>query len=120
MKILLDMNLSPQWIPFLKRNGFEAIHWSEIGASAASDAEIMEQASAGGYTVFTHDLDFGRLLGMQRSGGPSVIQIRTQDVLPNAIGDVVVNALKAAQLHLSAGALVTVDPVQHRIRILPI
>ncbi len=26
MKLLIDMNLSPLWIPFLKQNGFEGIH----------------------------------------------------------------------------------------------
>lgn len=120
MKLLIDMNLSPLWTPFLEKNGFEAIHCSEVGRAAASDTEIMEYASAGGYVIFTHDLDFGRLLAMQRSGSPSVVQVRTQDVLPDAIGDVVVNALEAARLHLDAGALVTIDLAGRRIRILPI
>ena len=58
MKILVDMNLSPQWISFLQENGFEAIHWSQIGTAQAADAEIMEYASAQGLVIFTHDLDF--------------------------------------------------------------
>ena len=120
MKLLVDMNLSPLWISFLEQNGFEAAHWSELGAPTAPDSEIMQHASAGGYIVFTHDLDFGRLLAVGQMGGPSVVQIRTQDVLPAAIGHLVVNALHAARPHLEAGALVTIDPVQHRIRLLPI
>jgi hypothetical protein len=31
MKVLVDMNLSPEWIPTLNAAGFEAIHWSSIG-----------------------------------------------------------------------------------------
>ena len=31
MKILLDMNLSPVWVPYLQNGGHEAKHWSEIG-----------------------------------------------------------------------------------------
>ena len=31
MKILVDMNLSLEWIPVLEEAGFEAIHWSTIG-----------------------------------------------------------------------------------------
>jgi predicted nuclease of predicted toxin-antitoxin system len=96
MKFLIDMNLSPLWIPFLNQKGFEAIHWSEVGPPTALDTEIMEYASSREFVIFTHDLDFGRLLAMRSSGGPSVVQIRTQDVLPSAVGDVVVNALKAA------------------------
>lgn len=120
MKLLVDMNLSPLWIPFLSHHGIEAVHWSDLGAATASDTEIMDFAAAGGFVVFTHDLDFGRLLAMGQSRHPSVVQIRTQDVLPAAIGQHVVNALGAAGTHLDAGALVTIDPVQHRVRLLPI
>jgi predicted nuclease of predicted toxin-antitoxin system len=120
MKLLVDMNLSPLWIPFLEQHGFPAVHWSDLGSASAPDTEIMERANADGYIVFTHDLDFGRLLALQGSGGPSVVQIRSQDVLPARVGDLVVNALYAARPHLEAGAIVTVDPLQHRIRLLPI
>lgn len=80
----------------------------------------MDYAGVHGFVVFTHDLDFGTLLAMRRSPGPSVIQIRAQDVLPVAIGHFVVNALRAARTHLDSGALVTIDPAQYRIRLLPI
>lgn len=120
MKLLIDMNLSPLWIQYLQQNGVKATHWSDVGAPTAPDSEIMEHARTEGYVVFTHDLDFGRLLAMQKSCAPSVVQIRTQDVLPNSIGSLVVNALKAAYSHLEAGALVTIDPATHRIRLLPI
>jgi predicted nuclease of predicted toxin-antitoxin system len=41
MKLLIDMNLSPRWVELLKKAGFDAAHWSKLGASNASDAEIM-------------------------------------------------------------------------------
>ena len=28
MKLLVDMNLSPRWVPFLLDAGHEAVHWS--------------------------------------------------------------------------------------------
>ena len=31
MKVLIDMNLSPEWVGFLEREGHQAIHWSEVG-----------------------------------------------------------------------------------------
>jgi predicted nuclease of predicted toxin-antitoxin system len=31
MKFLIDMNLSPLWVPFLANQGFEAVHWSTVG-----------------------------------------------------------------------------------------
>jgi predicted nuclease of predicted toxin-antitoxin system len=44
MKILVDMNLSPDWVPFLKRNGVDALHWSMVGDLRAPDQVIMEWA----------------------------------------------------------------------------
>jgi predicted nuclease of predicted toxin-antitoxin system len=31
MKLLLDMNLSPDWVAELAARGWEAVHWSAIG-----------------------------------------------------------------------------------------
>lgn len=120
MKILVDMNLSPLWVPFLASHGFETLHWSTVGQPSAPDTEILAFAAANGCIVFTHDLDFGTLLAAHKTNGPSVIQVRWQDVLPSAIGDAVLNALQAAQAHLEKGALVTIDPMRRRIRLLPI
>ena len=42
MKILIDMNLSPDWVKRLEAAGIESIHWSSVGESNAEDAEIMQ------------------------------------------------------------------------------
>ncbi len=120
MKILIDMNLSPTWVQYLVAHGSEAVHWSKIGEASAPDSRILEYAASNGFVVFTHDLDFGILLAARKSRGPSVIQVRTQDVLPSAIGAVVLRAIEIACDHLDAGAIVTVDLTQSRIRLLPI
>ena len=104
MKLLIDMNLSPLWVSFRAESGFESIHWSRIGEPSAPDAQIMDYASANGLIVFTHDLDFGALLANRKTRQPSVIQVRTQDVLPAAIGDMVVRALHASRLQLERGS----------------
>ncbi|WP_448270258.1 DUF5615 family PIN-like protein [Nostoc sp. DSM 114159] len=70
--------------------------------------------------VFTHDLDFGSLLAATGADTPSVIQVRTQDVLPNSIENLVISALNQFESLLETGALVTVDQAQSRVRILPI
>jgi hypothetical protein len=38
MKLLVDMNLGPQWIPFLDQQGFEATHWSVLVAATAPES----------------------------------------------------------------------------------
>jgi predicted nuclease of predicted toxin-antitoxin system len=119
MKILIDMNLSPDWVKVLQDAGWEAVHWSTLGDIRATDETIMSFARENGYVVFTHDLDFGVLLALTRAESPSVIQVRTQDVFPDVLGNTLINILKEHHIVLEKGALVTVDEGKSRVRILP-
>ena len=103
MKLLIDMNLSPLWVAFLAAHGVDAVHWSSVGVPSAPDVEIMAHARDHGLVVFTHDLDFGVLLALTRSAGPSVLQVRTQAVLPDDIGDLVLRVLNTFADALSKG-----------------
>lgn len=119
MRILVDVCLSPQWVEYLQRGGVDAVHWTNVGNPSAADREIIEWAREQGYIVFTHDLDFGALLALTRATGPSVIQVRAQDVFPTAIGSVVLQVLGAHRDALERGAIVSVDETTSRVRILP-
>jgi predicted nuclease of predicted toxin-antitoxin system len=70
--------------------------------------------------VFTHDLDFGTALALTHATGPSVLQVRGQDVLPDHMGSLVIAALRQYDADLASGALVVVDEGKGRVRILPI
>jgi predicted nuclease of predicted toxin-antitoxin system len=120
MKILVDMNLSPRWLVPLQQAGFEAVHWSTVGPLNAADDRIMGYAGAHDFVVLTHDLDFGAILAVTHGDKPSVVQIRAQDVRPEAIGLQVVAALRQMQPELMAGALLTVDSNRTRMRVLPL
>jgi predicted nuclease of predicted toxin-antitoxin system len=120
VKILIDMNLSPEWRETFEAHGFEAKHWSAIGVPKAKDREILAWAREHEHIVFTHDLDFGHLLALTHAEGPSVIQVRSEDVLPTSIGPVVLRALHQHHDLLESGALVVIEPADFRIRILPI
>ncbi len=120
MKLLVDMNLSPAWIPVLQAAGFDAIHWSALGSPDATDTILMMFARSHGYVILTHDLDFGTILAATQGAAPSVVQIRADNLSPDSLGSTVIGALHQAQEALAAGALVTVDPGRSRITLLPI
>jgi predicted nuclease of predicted toxin-antitoxin system len=120
VKVLIDMNLSPDWVPILLRHGWPAIHWSTVGDPLATDRTIMDWALANGHIVFTHDLDFGTMLALTHAAGPSVLQVRAQDVLPDHLEGVVIAALRQHDADLAAGALVVVDESKCRVRVLPL
>jgi predicted nuclease of predicted toxin-antitoxin system len=119
MKIIIDMNLSPDWVKVLTNAGWESVHWSTVGDMRATDDVIMSWARENGYVVFTHDLDFGILLALTQAESPSVIQVRTQDVFPKVLGKRLVKVLQEHQATLEKGALLTVDEAKARVRVLP-
>jgi predicted nuclease of predicted toxin-antitoxin system len=120
MKILVDMNLSPDWVEVFARHGLSALHWTAVGDPRAEDPVLMQWARDNGYVVFTHDLDFGTLLALTQAESPSSIQVRTQDVTPQYLEAIVIGALKNYESLLEAGALIVLDEGKSRARILPL
>ena len=60
------------------------------------------------------------MLALSRAYGPSVLQVRAPDVLPNHLQGCVIAALRNHDADLSDGALVVVEADRSRVRILPI
>jgi predicted nuclease of predicted toxin-antitoxin system len=120
MRVIVDMNLSPGFCDLLRQAGFDARHWSELGTPDAPDELLMAHARTQSAILLTHDLDFGIALALTRAGGPSIVQARTQDVSPEALGPLLVVALRQFESELTAGAIVTVHPDRTRARVLPL
>lgn len=120
MKVVVDLNLSPEWVAYLNDQGWEAGHWSQLGDPTAPDREILQWARARTAIVFTNDLDFGRLLALTGASGPSVFQVRGEDLLPESIGSDVVAVLREYGDVLDRGGLIVLDESSLRVRILPL
>ncbi len=120
MKILIDMNLSPDWVAAFAAENIESAHWSTVGDPRAEDTEIMEYARANAYVVFTHDLDFGTILALTQAESPSVVQVRAQNILPSHLAKIIVGVLRTNETVLEQGALIVVDEGTERVRILPL
>jgi predicted nuclease of predicted toxin-antitoxin system len=119
VQLVVDMNLSVEWIAELAKHGWSAVHWSTVGDPRAEDSAVMAWALAHGYVVLTHDLDFGTILALTHASGPSVLQVRGQNVLPEHMSPVVVAALRQHDAALAAGAIVVVEEKKSRVRVLP-
>lgn len=120
MKLLVDMNLSPNWVSFLQHSGIEAWHWSSVGEANATDREIADYARRHELIVLTNDLDFGSILAATNGQKPSVVQIRSAELRPDEIGASVVIAIRQVEGELISGALLTIDPGKFRLRLLPL
>lgn len=114
------MNLSPLWVGFLESNGFEAIRWSSVGLANATDETLFAWAVAHDHIILTHDQDFNTILALGKFGKPSVVLIRTIDLMPIGIGARVTGFLKQYQPELAQGIVLIIEDTRIRIRELPI
>ena len=120
LPLVIDMNLSPEWVSWFAAHGISAVHWSAVGDPRSDDAFILAWVRERGSVLFTHDLDFGAVLAASGDVAPSVIQLRTPDVTPGVAGDLMLHVLRAFEEQLRRGALVTVEEGGGRARVLPL
>lgn len=120
MRLLIDMNLSPTWVSWLRTAKVEAVHWTEIGHATDPDEILFAWAKSHGYVVFTNDLDFGAILAATNADGPSVIQLRVRDLMPDKLAPRLLAILEQFEDELAEGALISVDERRSKARILPL
>lgn len=80
----------------------------------------MNYASRDRRVVLTHDLDFGAMLAATRATGPSVVQVRTQDIRPETLAPLLIPLLRQFESELEIGALLILDETKSRVRLLPL
>ena len=91
-----------------------------MGAATAPDVQVLAWCAQHDHLLLTHDLDFGAILAASKGRKPSVVQLRTLDLLPETMLGRIDAALRQLGADLAAGALVTIEPGRNRIRLLPL
>jgi len=120
VKILVDMNLSPEWLAVLEQAGWQASHWSNVGSPTAPDIDLLVWARQHSWVLLTQDLDFAELLFQTQAGTPSVVLLRLRNELDAAQHARVCTLLRNATAALDSGALLVMDEHGARLRRLPI
>lgn len=118
MKLVVDMNLSVDWVPALESVGIKAVHWVTVGPPDAGDETIMAWAHANGAVVLTRDLDFAAILLRQGLASPSIVQLRIDQVRSERHLTHVAGALARHRRDLEEGAIMTLHHDRVRIRAL--
>lgn len=120
MRLIIDMNLSPVTAIFLRKHGHDAWHLLERQMHRLSDEEIVELAQAESRCIITEDLDFGRILSLQRLRHPSVVIIRLGNTTNEIINAALAPVLEDNADALIAGAILVIEPDGVRVRSLPV
>jgi len=109
MRLIVDMKLTPRWVPYLLDANHDSVHWSDIGPVTADDSTICAYAREHGFVIVTNDLDFPRILAYTTEAKPSVILLRGEPLTPEARGVTLVKAIAQCGGELPAGAILTID-----------
>lgn len=120
MKLLLDQGLPQSTAALMREMGVDSLHVAEIGASTASDADILQIAQKQGRTVVTLDADFHALLALSGSTSPSVIRIRIEGLRAEALASVLSEVLHLCKEDMAHGAMITVQRKRIRTKRLPL
>ena len=96
------------------------VHTGEAGLAEAEDSEIIRRAALKDRVVVTLDADFHMLLALAQAHKPSVIRIRIEGLRAEEFSRVLQEVLHKCADDLKAGAMISVNDFQIRIRRLPV
>ena len=78
MRILADENVPRPIVAWLRDTGHDVLYAAE-SRKQTSDADLLAEAEAQGYLVFTQDKDFGELVFRDHLNSHGVILLRMQN-----------------------------------------
>ncbi|TAN38123.1 MAG: hypothetical protein EPN23_03265 [Verrucomicrobia bacterium] len=120
MKLLLDQGAPRSMAVILRRSGFDTVHTGEIGMAEAADVEILHRAATEQRVVVTLDADFHAHLALTQASHPSVIRVRIEGLRAPEFAALLQGVIMQCTHDLEAGAVVSVQEHQIRIRRLPL
>ncbi len=120
MKFLADMGVSKALVRWLKEEGHDVVHCTDIGFQRATDEEIVALASKQGRVILTCDLDFGDIMASLGKSNPSIILFRLADQTPGNMRKRLAQVLEESHAAITRGAVIVVETRRHRVRLLPI
>lgn len=120
MRLLIDMGLSPRVAEVLREAGHDVVHVRDRDGQTTPDVEILKTAQDERRVIVTFDLDFARLVALQRLVQPSVILFRLEGFRTPLLSEMLLDLASRYEAELTTGCLVVVDQRGERLRMLPI
>jgi predicted nuclease of predicted toxin-antitoxin system len=119
IRLLADMNISPQTVTALQTEGWDIIRVSDVLPATTPDLQILEFARQEDRVVITQDLDFSMLLALGGYNQPSLVTLRLSLTDPDIITKKLINTIPQVEQILREGGAVTIEDATVRTRRLP-
>ncbi len=120
MRFIIDMPLSPVLADWLRQQGHDTVHVSDLGQAKALDVEILEYASREHRVIITADLDYPRLLALSQAEGPGLILFRGGNYSEQEVKDRLERALETIANEDLPNSIVVIEKGRIRQRRLPL
>jgi len=118
MLFLLDENLSPRLVAWLKRIGYDAKPARAVGLKGKSDEDIISWIKKNNAVIITSDLDFGEFFYFRNLGNFGVIILRSRSQSISAFKKLILKLHRDGVLNDSRliHSLVVIDEKGYRWR----
>ena len=120
IRLMADMNISPQTVSVLQQEGWDIIRVPEVLPANTSDEEILNFCRQENRAILSFDLDFSMLVALSGSDRPSLITLRLSSTNPDIVTQRVLEVLPQIEEELEQGSAITVGNETVRIRKLPV
>ena len=104
----------------LRRSGYHISRVTDHLPPTSTDRRIIVLAERLGAAIITQDLDFSALVAQSGKTSPSILSLRVGNVSCQHVTDFLLAILPTVEKELQQGAIISVDDVGTRIRLLPV
>jgi predicted nuclease of predicted toxin-antitoxin system len=109
LRFLIDNALSPILAEGLRSAGHEAAHIRDYGMQSATDDAVLAKAAAENRILVSADADFGTILVVSQTTGPSAILFRRAPRKPGEQLNLLLANLPAIAESLAKGSIVVMN-----------
>lgn len=113
---MVDQNISPLSVAFLRSLGFEAVSLKDAGIEGVADTDIAKAARLSGRAILTFDKDFGQIYYFAERGTITVFILSLEDQCVESVNKILQKLVSSIDLHLLKNKLIIV--YENRLRVI--
>jgi predicted nuclease of predicted toxin-antitoxin system len=120
MRFLADMGVSQRVVTWLHEQGHDAIYLRDEGLQRLANGDIFTKAFRESRIILTWGLDFTEIVALSKTSTVSAVVFRLMNTRSDHVIARLARVLAVSAQDLQEGAIIAVEEVRHRVRLLPL